>query len=350
MWDYLIVGAGLTGATLARLLTNRGKKVLVIDKNPYIGGACYDKMFDLLPVCQFGGHTFHTSNQKVWNFANKYSHFTNYVHVAKAKIDKDFYSIPINLLTLNRLYGINSPAEAKEYFKNLPFVGDNNFEEKAISTIGSELYEKFFYWYTKKQWGMEPDLLPASIFSRLPVRFNLDDRYFTDFFQGQPEYGYTHWITNILKNIEVKLETYFQKNLVQADKIIYCGNIDEFYNYRFGRLGYRSIQHEYVIEDEDNFGGVTINHTSNDSLYTRTVTFNYFYPHIKNNKYITIKETAISEGEPLYPIPTLDNKELYKKYKELNNHIIFAGRMGGYEYINMDVAIVKAMNLVEELV
>ena len=349
MYNYLIVGAGLTGATLARLLTDSGKKVLVIDKNEYVGGACYDKIFDKLPVCQFGGHIFHTNNESVWNFANKYSYFIPYEHRVRARINNSYYPIPINLLTLNMLYGIDSPIVAFEYFRNLPHIGENNFEEKAISTIGKDLYEKFFYWYTKKQWGMEPKLLPSFIFSRLPARINLDDRYFSDHYQGMPYLGYTQWITNILEGIDISLKTEYRDAVEKYEKMIYTGGIDEFYDYRFGKLEYRSIKHEYTIEDFDNFGGATVNYTGNEVDYTRTITFNHFYPHIKNDKFVTVKEWAVSEGVPLYPIPIDKNKELYDKYNSIDKNQIFAGRMGSYQYMNMDKAIERTFILAKEL-
>jgi len=349
MYNYLIVGAGLTGATLARLLTNHGKSVLVIDKNNFVGGACHDRFFDKLPVCKFGVHVFHTNNQAVWNFANQYSSFIPYEHRVKARLENDYYPLPINLLTLNMLYGIKTPQEALEYFKKLPYVGESNFEEKAISTIGTDLYYKFFYWYTKKQWGVEPRILPASIFSRLPVRCNLDDRYFSDKYQAMPEEGYTKWISNMLNGIDVSLETAYHPDLDKYNKLIYTGSIDEYFGYQFGKLEYRSIEHEYTIEESDNLGGATVNYTGNEVDYSRATTFNHLYPHIKNNKFITIKEWFISKGNPLYPIPTEKNNHLYDKYKSISKNVFFAGRLGSYKYINMDIAIENAMKLSEEI-
>jgi UDP-galactopyranose mutase len=349
LYDYLIVGCGLTGATLARILTDKGKKVLIIDQNNYIGGACYTKIYDQLPVCQFGGHTFHTSNDRVWDFVNRFQKMIPYSHRIKARIGYEYYSIPINMMTLNKIYGFFSIGQAKLFFKQLPFVGDNNFEERAISTIGEELYKMFFYHYTKKQWNMEPKNLPAFIFSRLPVRYDFDDRYFHDYYQAQPEFGYTNLIENMLNRIEVKLNTPFDNSFKNYDKLIYTGSIDKYFDYRCGKLGYRSIENEWHIGRDDNFGTATTNYCGPEVDFTRTVTFNHFYPHIQNSMYVTSKEKAIDGGIPFYPIPIKENLDMYNKYKEIPTDTIFAGRLGGYKYINMDQAVKDAMELAEKL-
>ena len=344
-FDYLIVGAGITGATLARVLTDRGKKVLVIDKNSFIGGACYDKFYDDLPVCQFGSHSFHTKIKSVWEFVNRFSEFYPYELQVKSRIGNEYFPFPVNLVTLNKIFGITTPAEAQKYFKNLPFVGDNNYEEKAISTIGKELYDMFIYGYTKKQWGVEPKELPQSIFNRLPVRFNLDEKYFPDRYQGMPVLGHTNLITNMLKGIDCWLETPLSGKICNYKKLIYTGGIDSYYDYRFGKLDYRSIRHEYIIEDEDNFGGAIVSYPSIDVDFTRTLTFNYQYPHIKTNKFISVKEWATSDAPQLYPIQNKKNNDLYLLYKSIPTNTIFAGRLGTYRYINMDIAIQDAIEL-----
>jgi UDP-galactopyranose mutase len=348
-YDVLIVGSGLSGVTLARTLTDRGKKVLVIEKNNYIGGACYDVLYDQLPVSKFGAHIFHTNIEKVWEFINRFSTFHFYEHVVTAKNNNEYFPIPVNLLTLNRLYGINSVLEAKKYFQSLPYVGESNFEERAISALGEDLYYKFFYYYTKKQWGLDPKELPAFVFNRIPVRYNLDSRYFTDKYQAIPDAGYTQLITNMLKGIDVQLETSFSENMTSYDTLIYTGCIDEFFDYRFGKLGYRSVKHEYEFKDEDELGSASVNFTGPEETYTRIVGYNYFYPQIKNNKWIEVKEWATDEGTPLYPIPTQSNKELYKKYKDIQTNVIFLGRLGRYVYVNMDQCVNSALELGEKL-
>jgi UDP-galactopyranose mutase len=343
----IIIGAGITGATIARILAEKGNKVLVIEKENHVGGACYDIIEDGLPITQFGGHIFHTNDEEVWKFVNRFTEFYPYEHRVIAYDNNLFYTLPLNFLTLNQ-FGLKSIERAKEYFKNLNFVGDNNFEERAISTIGYLLYEKFFYHYTKKQWGMEPKELPAFIFSRLPVRLNMDTRYFSDKYQGMPKNGYTKMIENILDHpyIEVRLNEKYEGH---DRNIIYTGNIDEYYNYKEGQLQYRSIYHKWVKEDDDNYGSATINHVGPEDLFTRTITFNHFYPHIKTNKFVTAIEYArsynIFGGEPLYPIPTKNNLDIYNNYKSIDNDIIFAGRLGSYKYLNIDAAIKLAMNI-----
>ena len=331
IYDYLIVGAGLTGATLARLLTDKGNRILVIDKNDFIGGACYDKIMYGIPVSQFGVHAFHTNYKEVWNFVNGFTDFSVYNYRVKANWWDKYYSLPINLMILSQLGIASTPQQAQEYFKNLrPGKGDN-FEEVAINTIGEELYWKFFYYYTKKQWGVEPEELPAFIFNRLPIRYNLDDRYFSDQYQGMPIYGYSDLINNLLEGIEVKLKTPFDKSFAHYTKLIYCGSIDEYFDYRYGKLDYRSVEHEYIVSDEDNFGAAAIHYTSFGIKHTRIITFNHLYPNLVGDKFISVIETPNSTGTPFYPVPTAKNIELYKQYTNIKTETILAGKIGGYK-------------------
>jgi UDP-galactopyranose mutase len=344
-YDYTIIGAGLTGATIARLLTDKGKKVIVIEKNPYVGGACHDRIIDKLPVCDYSGHIFHTNNEKVWSFVNRFSTFIPYEHRVVAYRDNKYYPIPINLQTLNQLYGIHTVKGAKEYINHFKNDKEDNFEEIAISRIGKDLYEKLFKDYTTKQWGIHPKNLPASIFSRLPVRYNLDTRYFSDRYQAMPIHGYTRLVENILGGIEVRLDETLEPDSIY-DNVIYTGSIDEYYAYLYGKLNYRSSKYYWITEKEDNFGGATVNYVSGEKPFTRTMTFNHFYPDIKNDYYVTAVEFPDSDGIPLYPIPTEDNIKMYNKYKKIITKTIFAGRLGSYKYMNMDVAINDAMEVV----
>lgn len=353
MSDYIIVGAGITGATIARILAESGKKITVLEREEYIGGACHDVVMYGIPVCQFGIHIFHTNNNEVWNFINRFSEFYPYEHRAIANSSGDLYTLPINLLTLNKLFGIKNVRQAKEYFENLPFVGEDNFEEVAISRIGQDLYQKFFYGYTTKQWGMEPKNISANIFGRLPIRLNADTRYFSDKYQGMPRNGYDDILRRMLdhKNIYVKLNSPYEGS--SCGKLIYTGSIDEFHKYCYGELEYRSVSHHWIVDDEDAFGSAHINYVSLDEDFTRILTFNHLYPHLDGEKFISAVEYVGPYNKPTgrrhYPISTNRNLTLYEKYKKIKSEVIFSGRLGGYKYINMDVAVREAINLARSL-
>jgi UDP-galactopyranose mutase len=351
MSSYVIVGAGISGATIARILADSGKRVSVFELENHVGGACYDIFQYGIPVCQFGCHVFHTKEEEVWNFVNRFSEFYPYELRVIAKTNGELYPMPINLLTL-REFGFQNPRQAREYFRNLPFVGNKNFEEVAISSIGGHLYKKFFYEYTMKQWGIDPKNLPSSIFNRLPVRFGADTRYFSDPHQGMPRDGYTRMIENMLdhKNINLRLGEKYDKD---GSRVIYTGSIDEYHKYKMGFLEYRSIAYKWEINDEDEYGSPLINYVSMEEDFTRIVTFNHFYPHKNASKFISAIEYpgSYSEncGKRLYPIPTEENLRLYEEYKVIESKAIFAGRLGSYKYINMDVAVKNGIDLARSL-
>lgn len=351
MLDYIIVGAGLFGSVCARELTNKGNKCLVIDKRSHIGGNCYDEQDGNIFVSKYGGHYGHTNNTKVWNYLNQFSEFYQYSFVAKTSYQNTIYSFPINLMTLQQLWGVKTPEDGRKKMSEVRVKIDNpkNFEEKVLSLVGQEIYEKFFYGYNKRHWKMEPSEVPAQVINRIVVRENYDDRYFDDTYQYMPLRGYTCLFENLLHNIDVQLETPFEsKMLSQGTKIIYSGCIDEYYNYCYGMLDYRGVEYEYSNEE---LGSAMITYPDYNSPYNRKFSYSYSSP-IKNpNRFITATEYPSNNKElKYYPVNTPQNIALYNKYKSIpNNKVVFGGRLGSYQYINMDKTIEMALELVENL-
>lgn len=349
MYDYVVVGAGLTGSIIARELKSKGNKVLVIDKRNYIGGNCADQVLDNIPINRHGGHIFHTNDDKIWNYINQFSRFIPYQHRVKVKSKGKIYSFPINLLTLHQLWGVTTKEEAIKIIeeKKIKIPNPSNFEEKVLSLVGEEIYQKFFFGYSYKQWGKSPALLPVNLMSRIPIRFNYDDNYFDTKYQAMPEDGYTPIFEKLLGGIEVKLnEEYTPKHQIKpSKKIIYTGGIDEYYDYSLGKLEYRSVTHQYITYD---LGCATMNHPDLFDEYTRMICFNYFYPN-KKGSFITAIEYPTGENKD-YPIVDKKNLDLYSLYKNVeNNETIFTGRLGSYKYIDMDQAIGMALKVVRDL-
>jgi UDP-galactopyranose mutase len=349
--DYLIVGAGLTGSVIARELTNQGYKVLVIDKRNHVAGNCYDDVFDNFYVCKFGGHIFHTNSDNIWKYVNKYSNFYQYNHRIVASHKEKLYLFPINLWTFYQMGFPHTPEEAKDYLSKVRLKIDNpkNLEEKLLGMIGEELYYTFYYGYTKKQWNKEPKELPASIINRIPIRFNFDNCYYNDKYQGIPVNGYTNLVKKILSGIPLELNIDFLENKELENctkKIIYTGEIDKYYSYIFGNLEYRSLKFDYMCDI--NLGTPTINYTEYEVPYTRQVAHDYFYPNAISH--IISEEYPSDNGEPYYPVPSNNNLELYKKYSKIkNDNVIFAGRLGSYLYLNMDQAIGQGLNIAKKI-
>lgn len=357
MYNYLIVGSGLFGSILARELTDNGYKCLVIDKRPHIGGNCYTEKIEDINVHKYGAHIFHTSDDGVWEYINKYCKFNHYVNRPKVNYKGKIYSFPINLMTLYQIYGTTTPEKATDILNNvkydIPFP--KNLEDWVLSQVGKEIYEIFIKGYTTKQWGMEPKLLPTSIIKRLPIRLNYDDNYFFDKYQGIPIGGYTQIFEKLLNDIDVRLNVdYFENKEYwdsQTNKIVYTGPIDRFYNFRFGSLEYRSLEFKSEIIDlKDYQGNALINFTDIETEYTRIIEHKHFEFGTQKNTIIT-KEYPRTEGEPYYPINNVNNNLKYGQYKKLmlkEKNMIFGGRLADYKYYDMHQVIASALKKVKD--
>ena len=356
-YDYLIVGAGLFGAVFAQEAKKAGKNCLVIDKRNHIAGNIYtEKVLDI-DVHQYGAHIFHTSNETVWNYVNSFAKFNRYTNSPVAN-----YNLPFNMNTFNKLWGVVTPKQAQEKIEEqkAAFHVENpqNLEEQAISLIGPDVYTKLVKGYTEKQWGKRATELPAFIIKRLPVRFTYDNNYFNDDYQGIPVEGYTKMIERMLDGVEVKLEEDFLKNreayMELADKIVYTGMIDEYYNYCYGELEYRSLKFETeVIKGEENYqGNAVVNYTEYEVPFTRIIEHKHFTYGTQPDTVITREypKTWSKGDEPYYPMNDEKNLKLYEKYADLaakEGNVIFGGRLGMYKYYDMDDTIEAALNCVQ---
>lgn len=366
---YVVVGAGITGSVIAERIANELKEeVLVIDKRNHIGGNCYsytDKETGI-ECHKYGSHIFHTSNENVWKYINKFTSFNNYQHHVWTTYKNRVYSLPINLNTINSYYNKNlSPNEAEEFIKNEAkkenLLNPKNLEEKAISLIGRPLYEAFIKGYTEKQWEKEPKVLSADIITRLPVRYNYNNRYFSDLYEGIPVEGYTKIFENMLDNslIEIKLNTSFEMIRNQLPKdvfIVYTGPIDQYYGYKFGKLEWRTVDFEIEKYDIVDYQGTSVmNYAEAEIPYTRIHEFKHFHPEIKyQDKTIIYKEFShkTADDEPYYPIKTENNLEILNKYQELakeEKNVFFGGRLGLYKYFDIDDAIEDALNAFDKI-
>ena len=359
MYDYLIVGSGLYGSICAHELTKKGKKVLVVEKRSHIGGNIYTENIEGINVHKYGAHIFHTSNKKVWDYINQFAEFNNYINSPVAIYKDELYNLPFNMNTFSKLWGIKTPKEAQEkienerkkYYKEIP----SNLEEQAINLVGLTIYEKLIKGYTAKQWGRPCNELPSFIIKRLPVRFTYDNNYFNDRYQGIPMGGYTQIIEKMLKGIEVRLNTNFldhkEELIPLAKNIIYTGPIDEFFDYKFGALEYRSVRFEEEILDEANHqGNAVVNYTEYEVPYTRIIEHKHFEFDVTSPKTVISKEYSSTwklGDEPYYPVNNDKNNALYQQYlleaKKLNN-VYFGGRLGQYKYYDMDKVILEALN------
>ncbi len=361
-YDYLIVGAGLFGAVFAYEVSKKGKKCLVIDKRNHIGGNIYTENIEGINVHKYGAHIFHTSNKEIWNYINQFAEFNRYTNSPIARYKNEVYNMPFNMNTFNKIWGVITPDEAKakieEELREANIAEPKNLEEQAIKLVGKTIYEKLVKGYTEKQWGKRATELPNFIIKRLPVRFTYDNNYFNDLYQGIPIGGYTQIIEKMLKGIEVKLNYNYFKNKKEldniAEKIIFTGPIDQYYNYCFGELEYRSVRFETEILDKENYqGNAVVNYTEYEVPYTRIIEHKHF-------EFGTGTKTVISkeysdkwtrEKEPYYPINDKKNNDLYQKYFELaskDKKVIFGGRLGQYKYYDMDKVIDRALNTVKE--
>lgn len=358
-YDYLIVGAGLFGAVFAHEAKEAGKTCLVIDKRNHIAGNIYtDKVKDI-DVHRYGAHIFHTSNETVWNYVNRFAKFNRYTNSPVANYKGEIYNMPFNMNTFNKLWGVVTPQEAQAKIEEQKAAyhveNPQNLEEQAISLIGPDVYTKLVKGYTEKQWGKRATELPSFIIKRLPVRFTYDNNYFNDDYQGIPVEGYTKMIERMLDGVEVKLEEDFLKNreafMEQADKIVYTGMIDEYYNYCYGELEYRSLNFETeVLEGVENYqGNAVVNYTEYEVPYTRIIEHKHFTYGTQPDTVITREypKTWSKGDEPYYPMNDEKNLNLYEKYTELaakEGNVIFGGRLGMYKYYDMDDTIEAALN------
>ena len=356
-YDYLIVGSGLFGAIFAYEANKKGKKCLVIDKRNHIGGNIYTEKIENINVHKDGAHIFHTNNKKVWDYINQFAEFNRYTNSPVARYKNELYNLPFNMNTFNKIWGVITPEEAKkkieEEKKDANITEPKNLEEQAISLVGKTIYEKLVKGYTQKQWGRDCKELPSFIIKRLPVRFVYDNNYFNDLYQGIPIGGYTKIIEKMLEDIEIKLNTDFFENREEfeniAEKIVFTGPIDKFYNYRFGELEYRSLRFETEIKDIENYqGNAVVNYTEYEIPYTRIIEHKHFEYGTQEKTVITKEypDKWVQGKEPYYPINNDKNNEIYEKYKSLaerENNVIFGGRLGEYKYYDMHKVIERAL-------
>lgn len=353
-YDYIVVGAGLFGSVFAREATNKGKKVLVIDKRNHIGGNCYTEKQHGINIQMYGAHIFHTSSRYIWTYINQFAEFNSYQHHIKVKYDENIYSFPINMMTFHQLWGVKTPQEAKQKIEEVRIKIENpqNLEEYALSQVGVEIYEKFIYGYTKKQWGREPRELPIYIIKRIPIRYTYNDNAYDDAYQGIPIGGYTQIFDKLLKGIEVQLEANYLDDRnrfdVIADRIIYTGKIDEFYDYIYGPLEYRAMNFQNIIAYNDFQGVAQMNYTKENISQTRIIEHKHF-EFIQGQESIITVETP-GYGIDCYPINDQLNNKIYQQYSKIENEsVIFCGRLGSYHYWNMDTTIDAALELARRI-
>ena len=367
-YDYLVVGAGLYGAVFAHEAKKAGKSVLVIDKRPNIAGNVFTEDVEGIHVHKYGAHIVHTNNKKVWNYITQFAEFNRFTNSPVANYHGELYSLPFNMYTFNKMWGVVTPEEAaakiEEQKKEAGITEPKNLEEQAISLVGRDIFEKLIKGYTEKQWGRDCKDLPAFIIKRLPVRLTFDNNYFNALYQGIPVGGYTQMVANMLDGVEVRLgEDYLEKKAeydVLADKVIYTGPIDAYFGYSMGYLEYRSVRFETELLDKPNFqGNAAVNYTDRETPWTRIIEHKWF-EFGKDADGNDLPKTVISReyssewkpgDEPYYPVNDEKNGALYAKYRELaqaEDHVVFGGRLGEYKYYDMDAVIASALDMCEK--
>jgi UDP-galactopyranose mutase len=361
MFDYLIVGAGFAGSVLAeRLATQANKKVLIIDKRDHIAGNAYDYYNnDGILIHKYGPHIFHTNSKEVFEYLSQFTPWRQYEHKVLASVDGQLVPIPINLDTINKLYNLNlSSADVENFFAERAEKVDRvkTSEDVVVSKVGRELYEKFFRGYTRKMWDLDPSELDASVTARVPTRTNRDDRYFTDTYQAMPLYGYTHMFSNMLshKNIKVMLNTDYKEiiDIIPFKNLIFTGPVDEYFNYCYGKLPYRSLEFKFETIDKEVFQPTGTVNYPNEQLYTRITDFKYLTGQV-HHKTAVVYEFPKAEGDPYYPVPRPENAELYKKYQQLAStmkNTYFVGRLATYKYYNMDQVVAQALTTFKKII
>lgn len=366
MYDYLIVGAGLFGAVFAHEAKAAGKSVLVIDKRPHVAGNVYTRNIEGINVHQYGAHIFHTNNKRVWQFVQRFAEFNRFTNSPVANYRGELYSLPFNMYTFNKMWGVVTPEQAAEKIaeQRKEITGEpHNLEEQAISLVGRDIYEKLIKGYTEKQWGRDCSTLPAFIIKRLPVRLTFDNNYFTALYQGIPAGGYTKMVENMLSGVEVRLgEDYLESREkwdAMAGRVVYTGPIDAYFQYRLGMLEYRSVRFETELLDMPNFqGNAAVNYTDRETPWTRIIEHKWF-EFGKDAEGHDLPKTVISReyssewkpgDEPYYPVNDEKNGSLYAAYKALadkEERVVFGGRLGEYKYYDMDQVIASALQCAE---
>lgn len=361
-YDYLVVGAGLYGAVFAYEAKKKGKTCLVIDKRDHIAGNIYCENVSGINVHKYGAHIFHTSDKRIWEYVNQFAEFNNYINSPVARYKNELYNLPFNMNTFSKMWNIATPQEAKDIIASqiadLNITEPKNLEEQALSLVGKDVYEKLIKGYTEKQWGRDCKDLPSFIIKRLPLRFIYDNNYFNDRYQGIPISGYTKIVEKMLDGIEVRLNTNYLDNREEfdamADKIVYTGMIDQFYDYKLGVLEYRSVRFETEELPMENYqGNAVVNYTEREVPYTRIIEHKHF--EFGKQPTTIISREYSSEwkkgDEPYYPVNNDKNNALYQQYKELadkEHKVIFGGRLGGYKYYDMDKVIAAALEMCEK--
>ncbi|MGN8729970.1 UDP-galactopyranose mutase [Hornefia butyriciproducens] len=367
-YDYLIVGAGLFGAVFAERAHQAGKRVLVIDRRPQVAGNVYTEKIEGIQVHRYGAHIFHTSDSRVWNYVGQFADFNRFTNSPVANYHGELYSLPFNMYTFNKMWGVVTPQEAEEEIRRqrreAGITDPKNLEEQAISLVGTDIYEKLIRGYTEKQWGRPCDQLPAFIIRRLPVRYTFDNNYFNALYQGIPVGGYTRMVENMLRGVEVRLGVDYLEHKEElnglAAAVVYTGAIDEFFGYRLGNLEYRSVRFETEVLDRENFqGNAAVNYTDRETPWTRIIEHKWF-EFGRGEDGNPLPKTVISReysaewkpgDEPYYPVNDEKNSSLYKEYRELAKNepkVIFGGRLGEYRYYDMDQVIGAALALAEQ--
>lgn len=360
-YDFLIVGAGLYGAVFAREATDRGYSVLVVDRRPHVGGNVYTKPVEDIQVHMYGAHIFHTNDKKIWDYVNRFGEFNRFTNAPVANYKGELYSLPFNMYTFNRMWGVITPEEAQRKIQqqreDAGIREPKNLEEQAISLVGTDIYKKLVKGYTEKQWGRDCRDLPAFIIRRLPVRFTFDNNYFNARYQGIPTGGYTALVEAMLDGIEVRLGVDYLENRQELDKlakkVVYTGPIDAFYDFRLGCLEYRSVRFETQILDIPNYqGNAVVNYTDRETPWTRIIEHKWFDP--GDQKKTVISREYSSEwkpgDEPYYPVNDEKNGELYRQYRllaEQEHRVLFGGRLAQYRYYDMDAVIAAALEAAE---
>lgn len=361
-YDYLIVGAGLFGATFAHEAKKKGKRCLVIDKRDHIAGNIYCEEIADIHVHKYGAHIFHTSNREIWEYVNQFADFNNYINAPLAVYKEELYNLPFNMNTFSKMWGIRTPQEAKDIIDRqisaLNITKPKNLEEQALSLVGTDVYQKLIKGYTEKQWGRKCTDLPAFIIKRLPLRFTYDNNYFNDCYQGIPEGGYTKIAEKMLEGIDVKCNTdYFEfrkNNADIAEKTIFTGMIDEYFEYRLGMLAYRCVKFETTVLAEQNYqGNAVVNYTDADVPYTRIIEHKHF-AYGQQEKTVISKEYSVEWEpgmDPYYPVNDEQNNQLFERYRTLaeqERNVLFGGRLGNYKYYDMDQVIESALEMCKQ--
>lgn len=361
-YDYLIVGAGLYGAVVAHEAAAKGRSCLVIDRREHIAGNIYTREVEGIQVHEYGAHIFHTSDKRIWDYVNQFADFNHYINSPVAVFKDELYNLPFNMNTFSKMWGIRTPQEAKEkiaaQIAGLGITEPKNLEEQALSLVGEDVYRKLVKGYTEKQWGRDCTELPAFIIKRLPLRFTYDNNYFNDRYQGIPAGGYTAMVERMLKGVEVKLGVDYLEHRAEfdgmADRVVYTGQIDRYFDYCEGVLAYRKVRFEQEILDCDNYqGNAVVNYTEREVPYTRIIEHKHF-------EFGTQPKTVISKEypgewqkgeEPYYPVNDEKNNAVYEAYKKLaekERHVVFGGRLGEYRYYDMDKVIGRALEMAEK--